>query len=51
MVEGYLSCRILEIDSAFGKEGANFGSFFIGDVVAREVKCREICEVLYLLRE
>ena len=51
MVEGYLSCRTLEIDSAIGKEGANFGLFLFWDVVDPEVKCLEICEVLYLFRE
>ena len=42
MVEGYLRCRILEADSAIGKEGANLGLFFFWDVVAPEIKCREI---------
>ena len=50
-MEGYLRCRILEIDSAIGKESANLGLFFLWDVVVTEFKCRELCEVLYFLRE
>ena len=50
-MEGYLRCRILEIEITIGKECANLGALFLWDVVAPEVKCGEICEVLYLFRE